>query len=166
MLKVFDHCDHIDFRQLMDVYEQWNYAYGKGKYPKLSGNLQILYAEQDFYDFLLLFFTTKNAKYFVWAPQGRYAAALRLEPYEDGLLIEALETRPDCRRKGYATDLINATISYLRAGGPYKIYSHVQKDNEASLLVHYKCGFSILSENAMYIDGTYHNDAFTLVYKF
>ena len=91
---------------------------------------------------------------------------MRLEPYEDGLLIEALETRPDCRRKGYATDLINATISYLRAGGPYKIYSHVQKDNGASLLVHYKCGFSILSENAMYIDGTYHNDAFTLVYKF
>jgi len=165
MLKVFEHCDDIDFRQLMDVYEQWNSAYGKDKYSKQSENLQILYAQQDFYDFLVSFFAVDNAKYFIWAPLGRYAAALRVEPYKEGLLVEALETRPDARRKGYATDLMNATMSYLRSGCHLKVFSHVKKDNEASLLVHYRCGFHILSESAVYIDGSRHNDAYTLVYN-
>lgn len=165
MLKVFDRYEDIDFRQLMNVYAQLNYTEGKVKYPKLFENLQILYAEQDFFDFLQSFLAIKNAKYFVWVQHGRYVAALRMEPYMDGYLLEAVETMPDVRRRGHATNLINAAISYMRDTSPGKIYSHVENDNEASLLVHHKCGFVILSEDAVYIDGTYHNNAYTLIYN-
>ena len=166
MLKVFDRYEDMDFRQLMDVYVQWNCDYGKNQYSRHSENLQMLYAEQDFYDFLISFFLNENARYFVWAPQKRYTAALRVQPYMDGLLLEALETAPDDRRKGYATDLVKATISYYSIQKPWTIYSHIRKSNKESLSVHYKCGFSVISNDAVFLDGTYHKDAYTLVYKY
>ena len=165
MLKVFSCCNDIDFRQLMDVYAQWNKENGKTLYPNLPINLQVLYAEQDFYAFLQAFFSGEYTNYFVWAPQGRYVAALRLEPYLDGLLLEALETAPDARMRGYAHDLIDAVVSFVGNSGFTKIYSHILKDNLPSLSVHYKGGFTLHSEDAVYIDGVHHKDAYTLIYN-
>jgi len=77
-------------------------------------------------------------------PSGRYVSALRLEPYRDGLLLEALETAPEQRRKGFAAALIRAVQCFLE--GKTKLYSHVDKRNLSSLKVHEKCGFRIVSE--------------------
>ena len=164
MLLVINDLEELDFRKLMDVYEQWNVENGAFLYPQESENLQLLFAEQDFYHFLREFFQVQNARYFIWQEAGRYVSALRLEPYCDGYLLEALETTPASRRNGFATLLIQAVISYMAAFGKTRIYAHVAKTNEASLLTHRKCGFAATAEDAVFIDGSYHTDHFTLLY--
>ena len=162
MLKVISSLSDIDFRQLMNVYEQTNCLTAKREYPKLSENLQILYSEQDFYGFLELFFRTKNAEYCIWLVDGVYTSAVRVEPYQDGFILEALETALPERRKGYAKVLLQNVIVYLSSKGKGKLYSHVEKTNVASLKLHQECGFCIIADEAIYIDGTYHMDSYTL----
>ena len=69
----------------------------------------------------------------------------------DGLLLEALETAPACRRHGYAAALVRAVMEVY---GEKKIYSHVSKRNTPSLRVHEKCGFRRIAEHAVYADGS------------
>ena len=165
MLRVFERYDEIDFRQLMDVYSQWNQENGANLYPKMERNVQKLYSEQDFYGFLQSFFKVRGAMYFVWIAEGRYVAALRVEPYQDGFLLEGLETLPEERRKGYASCLVCAAIKYLHGRSCDRIYSHVRKDNLPSFELHDKCGFHIYKDDAVYIDGTYCTDSYTLIYS-
>lgn len=75
-------------------------------------------AEEDFREYLSqVFFAAEGAAYFILEEAGRYVSALRLEPYEDGLLLEALETAPEERRKGYAAHLICETAAHLKKRG-------------------------------------------------
>lgn len=154
MLKIIRFLKELDFSQLMRVYEEGNRENGAEFYPHLPEGQQLIRAEQDFYAFLQEFFRGPEAFYAVWTVDGNYAAALRMEPYRDGLLLEALETAPGLRRKGYARALINETKACLRTQGHRKIYSHVNKKNEASLAVHAACGFQRTLEHAVYIDGS------------
>lgn len=152
----------LSFRGLMDIYIEGNQENGEELWPGLSTNEQVLRAEQDFYQYLREnFFTVPGAVYAVWEESGRYISALRLEPYKDGLLLEALETVPELRRQGYAEKLIRAVQA--RCGGT-KIYSHVGKWNEASLGAHKKCGFRRILSYAAYIDGSVNNRSCTMVY--
>ena len=158
MLRLARKCSELIFSNLMEVYEEGNRENGAQHWPGLFGNEQILRAEQEFYRYLEDFFRTKGAYYAVWEENGRYLSALRLEPYEDGLLLEALETRPDCRKKGHACALIQAVVEQEKQ----KIYSHVDKSNAASLRVHEKCGFRKISDHAVYLDGSASAGAVTL----
>ena len=166
MLKIIKNLDDIDFRQLMNVYEQTNCQTGRLEYPKLSENLQIIYAEQDFYAFLETFFRTQNAMYCVWQVGGIYSSVLRLEPYQDGMLIEAVETALAERQKGYAFALLKSVIAYLSMNGKGKLYAHIEKENVASLRLHQKCGFTIVADDAVYIDGIHHLDSYTLCLEY
>ena len=98
-----------------------------------------------------MFFPTDNAWYCIWDEKGHYVSALRLEPYRDGLLLEALETAPAERRKGYAGKLLQAVQARF---AQEKIYSHVSKRNIPSLRTHEVCGFRKIAENAVYADGS------------
>ena len=90
----------------------------------------------------------------VWAPEGAYQAVLRLEPYADGLLLSGLETAPGSRRRGFAKALIEAVVEKLDNDGKTIVYSHVDKQNFASLAVHASCGFERTKEYAVYSDGS------------
>lgn len=160
MLKVISSMKELDFSQLMDVYQEANQENGRFLFPDMSEGLQLLHAQQDFYAYLSqVFFKTKGAAYYVWTRDDLYVAAVRTEPYRDGLLISALETEPSHRGNGYATSLLRA----LRSEHSDKtFYSHVTKQNMASLRVHKKCGFEIVSEVAVYIDGSVSRNAYTL----
>ena len=152
----------LDFSELMAVYEEGNRENGALFHPELSEGQQILHAEQSFYQYLKeCFFATEGAVYALWVENGKYVSALRLEPYEDGLLLEALETIPSQRRKRYAQQLIRA----VQAQFPQKIYSHISKKNTASLMVHQKCGFVQILDYAKYIDGSFVRTAVTLRYR-
>ena len=80
------------------------------------------------------------------------------------MLLEALETAPELRRKGYAFSLMKESIRFLEAQGPVKVYSHVSKSNSASLAVHSACGFKRVIEHAVYIDGSVMHNSCTLKY--
>ena len=131
----------LDFSALMEVYRESNEENGVYFWPNEPAERQRLLAEQNFETYLRDdFFGTAHGRYYLWTEDGRYLAALRLEEHEDGLLLEALETRPDSRRRGHAKALISAVLGLLPPGT--RVYSHVNRRNGASLAAHRACGFS------------------------
>ena len=153
----------LSFSRLMEVYIEGNLENAEEFYPNLTEGQKLMQAEQDFYQYLNeVFFRTSDAVYAIWEEQGTYVSALRLEPYRDGLLLEALETAPPSRRQGYAEKLIRAVQKQF---SNQRIYSHVSKKNAASLRVHEKCGFRRISEYAAYIDGSVNQRACTLCWE-
>lgn len=155
MLYLAKSLQQLRFGDLMDVYTEGNL--------KKAEKTGILQAEQDFYQYLhTCFFGKYGGIYAIWVEENRYVSALRLEPYKDGLLLSALETAPQHRRKGYAGKLMAAVLAKF---APQKIYSHVCKENVASLTVHERCGFRKISDRAAYLDGSVDDKAFTLCYE-
>ena len=163
MLLIVDKLKDLSFSQLMDVYEEGNRENGEEFWPDLDPSQQMLRAEQEFYQYLQqVFFPVEQARYYIWEEKGHYVSALRLEPYRDGMLLEALETAPSQRKKGYAVLLIQAVQGVCP---DQKIYSHVSKRNSSSLRTHEKCGFQRIAENAVYADGSVTNRSCTLCWE-
>ena len=153
----------ISFGKLMDVYYEGNLENGRELFPDEPEYRQVALAEQDFYQYLQqVFFRTDGAVYLIWEEKGTYISALRLEPYRDGLLLEALETLPAMRRKGYAVHLVMEALKWV---GGRKVYSHVAKRNTASLRTHEKCGFQKLLDYAVYADGSVNDSCCTLCWS-
>ncbi len=165
MFVIANSMKELDFRQLCYVYAQSNSERGVRDYPRHSVGEQIIFAEQDFYRDLQYFLLEERAFYAIWAPEGNYVSALRMEPYLEGFLLGSLETALSARRNGYARDLINAVLSYMSKQGDKTVYSHVNKKNYASLAVHLKCGFTIWLNHANYVDGSISRNAYTLKYE-
>lgn len=166
MLKIFHSMKGLDLTQLNEIYAESIRKAGMERYASCSENLQILNAENEFYDFLLEFFAYDNACYAVWAPEGGYVAALRLEPYQDGFLLSGLETLPNARSRGYGKSLVFAVIDHLSKQGHGKIYSHVDQRNIPSLKVHRACGFKQIQSYAVFIDGSVSHKACTLCLEY
>ncbi len=161
MLWIATSMRELDFPGLMKIYIEGNQENGADLFPEEPAPRQLLLAEEGFREYLQNdFFRMPGAVYCVWQAEGAAVSALRLEPYKDGLLLEALETRPDCRRRGYGEALIRAVLAQESG----KIYSHVHKKNTASLAIHEKCGFRRISEMAAYIDGSVNDRCCTLCY--
>ncbi len=152
MLRTVTSLAKLPFGELMAVY--------------LEGNLEkgnLLQAEQDFYQYLKEgFFTQPENRYCLWAPEGTCVAALRLQRYRDGLLLEALETAPEHRRKGYAEALVRAVLESVSG---QKVYVHIVFGNKPSVFLHEKCGFRKILDHAVYVDGTYTTRAGTWLYE-
>ena len=70
-------------------------------------------------------------------------AALRLTGLDGVYYLEALETRPDQRKKGYGKALLAALCKELSRRGPVTVRDCVAKRNEASLRTHLAAGFVI-----------------------
>lgn len=150
----------LSFGKLMEIYAEGNLENGRDLWPDEPEGRQIALAEQEFYNYLQqVFFRTADALYLIWEEKGRYVSALRLERYQDGLLLEALETAPECRKRGHAAQLVQAALEYA---GDAKIYSHVGKRNIASLRTHEKCGFRKVLDHAVYADGSVNDVCCTL----
>ena len=160
MLSVIRSMAELPFGSLMEIYAESNRVRGS-RWPQEAPERQIALAEQEFYAYLRqCFFTRPGSRYFVWEEQGKPVCALRCESYADGMLLTALETAPDCRGKGYATQLLRAVLSHLEA---VKVYVHIHKDNQASLAVHLSCGFVKYRTGARMLDGSYSGDYDTYV---
>lgn len=147
MLKLTFSMAELDAEQLLDIY--------KGQEVD----------EADFLNYLRTdFFRQRDAFYALWNVGGRYVAALRIEPYADGLLLESLSTAPENRRQGYAFMLVTKVLEYLKTT-PYRVlYAHIDKKNLPSLSLHKKCGFVMFSDSAKYIDGTVTQKSCTMCY--
>ena len=166
MLKLVYGMRELNFSALMAVYAEGNAENAEEFYPREERSAGIRLAEDDFYQYLTqIFFRTNGAVYAIWEEQGIYISALRLEPYRDGLLLEALETQPDHRRKGFARNLILAVLRWLQEQGSSPVYSHIHKRNHASIQTHLACGFERISEQAVYIDGSVTDRSCTMCFK-
>ncbi len=150
MLKIVKSLKELPFSALMEVY--------------IEGNLEkgdLLTVEQDFYQYLKEgFFTQPEDCYCLWEVDGELVSALRLQGYKDGLLLEALETAPAQRRKGYAESLVRAVLEVF---SDRKIYVHIVSGNRPSISLHKKCGFFKTLDHAVYADGSVTRCAATYV---
>lgn len=165
MLSIARRMSELSFEQLMEVYREGNEENGRILAPLDSRERQLRLAEEDFRAYLLeSFFPVSGAMYTMWSVDGKYVSALRLEPYRDGLLLEALETAPGQRGRGYAASLIRSVQELLAGGGSFRLYSHVSRKNLPSLKTHRRCGFQVISDFAEYLDGTVDACAYTMRY--
>ena len=162
MLIVANRLREITFGKLMDIYQEGNLENGRERWPNETVARQLALAEEDFYNYLRqVFFKTEDAVYLIWEERGSYVSALRLEPYKDGWLLEALETAPDHRKLGHAKALMGAVLDMM---GEAIIYSHVSRRNEASLKTHFACGFAKYLDHVVYLDGSVSGRGLTLRY--
>lgn len=145
MLAVFSRISDMDFDALLDVYSQ---SLDKNNWQEVN----------TFFDDLQLFFDNENVYLMQWVQENKVMAAMRLETYRDGYLITCLETDPNFRRKGCAYKLLNAVMTQF----PGVYYSHVDKRNKPSLLLHQKLGFEIYLNHAVYVDGSVYSGSVTL----
>jgi len=162
LLTVIKSMGQLNFGALMQVYAESNRENAEERYPRETEGSGVRLAEQDFYQYLReCFFPTQGAFYAVWSRGGRYFSALRMEPYRDGFLLEALETAPEERQKGYAAELIRAVLFTMPG---QKIYSHIHKKNLASIRTHEKCGFRKILDYAVYADGSVLRNSITVIF--
>lgn len=151
MLKICNSFAELDFDGLLKVY---GYD-GTGGYADSCRLYEYLHDD---------FFRVRGAFYALWVEKGVYVSALRAEPYQDGYLIEALQTYLEEQNKGYGKRLVNAVLhaSCIPEGAP--VYAHIHKKNIASLKLHRSCGFEKKSDYAAFIDGSVCSHSLTVMY--
>lgn len=140
---------NLDTRKLMDIYSESNYENTDYFYPdETDKDAAVQEVEERFLDFLKNdFFNIKDATYWILEINDVWVSALRTCQIQEGLFyLEALETHPDHRRKGYGSILLSSVADSLKEDGPFRLCSCVSKKNIASLKTHKKSGFQIVSE--------------------
>ena len=169
MLITISHSADLDDDKLMAIYAEGNLENTDYFYPEITDKAEAVEkVEHDFCHYIKTeFFNGKN-RYYVWENEGIWVSALRLNCLKDDFyFLEALETAPAFRKKGYATQLLTAVIDALKAKGRFKICVCVGKNNIASLKTHQKCGFNIVRENAYdYLQKEVNDHCYGLEYSF
>ncbi len=161
---------NLDTRKLMDIYSESNYENTDYFYPdETDKDAAVQEVEERFLDFLKNdFFNIKDATYWILEINDVWVSALRTCQIQEGLFyLEALETRPDHRRKGYGSILLSSVADSLKEDGPFRLCSCVSKKNTASLKTHEKSGFQIVSEEGYdYLHKEADDHAFGLEYRY
>ena len=106
-----------DKRRLMDIYAESNLENTDYFYPELTDKQEaVRRVERDFLNYLeTAFLSSGENTLLIWEEQGIWVSALRLYRMREGFFyIEALETRPDFRRSGYAAKLLCETTEMLK----------------------------------------------------
>ena len=71
-----------------------------------------------------------------------WVSALRaIETMEGHWFLEAVETKPEKRKKGFGKNLLYHTIDYLKNIGMKELTCTISKNNFKSQELHRKCGF-------------------------
>ena len=148
LLRITDY-DSLDERKLMEVYSESNLENAEDFFPEEPDReAAIQKVEAGFLEFLKNeFFLQKEACYWILEEDGAWVSALRTCKIKDDLYyLEALETRPDLRGKGYGSKLLTDVVEAMKKDGPFRLCDCVSKKNTASVKTHLKCGFQIVSE--------------------
>ncbi len=149
MLRVITTYADLDGSRLMTVYAESNLENTDYFFPDMADKaMAARKVEEGFLQFLREeFFAGPSPAYYVLEEAGEWVSALRLNEVQPGLYyLEALETRPDRRRQGYAARLLREVVDHLKTKGPFRIRDCVSKGNEPSVRTHLACGFTIVSE--------------------
>ncbi len=165
MFQVFKHISDINISAFKHLYREQLLKMQRCSYPNLDDIEGALSAEQDFYYDLNSFFRMNGSFIAVWQENKRYVSALKIEKFKDGFLISGFETDPDFRNTGFGSSLLKSVLMYISDSNDLRIYSHIKKNNVASLCVHQKCGFQIHCDYAEFLDGTVSNDSYTMIYN-
>lgn len=153
----------------MSVYAEGNLENTDYFYPQIEDKSEaVKKVEADFCNYIKTEFLNGENFYYVLELNGVWVSALRLYKIENNFYyLEALETAPEYRQRGYATRLLKSVISGLQSSGSFKICDCVSKKNIASLNTHKKCGFKIVGENGYdYLQKEFDEYCYGLEYKY
>lgn len=156
------------YRMVHEIYIEASYEIAKEKYPELEDLTEAIREEEYYFveKFLGKFLSKHENTYYVLEEEGQWVCALRLTKLDGFYYMEALETAPEQRQKGYASKLIKEVIKFVKQNGETSIRSNVNKTNDASLATHKKCGFEIVEENGInYISGEQRNNVYGMLYS-
>lgn len=162
-----DKLSPTDKQKLMVVYEESNRENAEHMFTEDSTEDAIKKVYEGFFQFLDEFLDDPLNSYYIWEEQGEYISTLRLTKLPDFYYMEALETTPDYRQRGYAKKLMDAVIALPKKEGKPIIRCSVSKKNEKSLAFHRKCGFIVDQLQAVqyYADPPVENpNAFGMLY--
>ena len=139
-----------------EIYIEGCMENAREKYPDATDLTTAIQQEEDsFVCFLQDFFTLPENTYYVLEKDNMPVSAARLSKINDFYYLEALETPPKYRKKGYASELLNEMITR----------DCVSKTNTASLAAHKKCRFFIAEENGIhYPSNTVNNKTYGMRY--
>ncbi len=154
MLKIIMNARELDICKLRDVYAESLGDHTSLPENKFGGDTHILWKQEQFYSDIYAFLKDSDGFYGIWMENSNYVSAVRVERFLDGFLLSGLETAPEYRGQGYAKSLVGAVAEYLGQQGITKLYSHVSKNNCPSLSVHRACGFKIVGDGAVFLDGS------------
>jgi ribosomal protein S18 acetylase RimI-like enzyme len=170
MLTTITDYQKLNTRKLMDVYSESNYENTDYFFPEEADKkAAVQKVEEGFLNYLENdFFNLTNATYWVFEVNDVWVSALRTCKIQEGLYyLEALETHPDHRRKGYGTMLLSSVADLLKKDGPFRLCCCVSKKNIASLKTHEKSGFQIVSEKGYdYLHEETDDHDFSLEYSY
>lgn len=156
-----------EMEALMDIYSEGNRENVPFFFPELTDTDEGLRrVKESFADYIRNdFLTSPGNSYFVLEEGGRWVSALRLYALEDCYYIEALETEPGSRRKGYGSKLMGLVIEHLSRFGSFVLRDCVSKKNQASLATHKSCGFVIDTDPGKdYLDGSTNDRDYGMAY--
>jgi|GEM_PF-5410631 Sortase and related acyltransferases len=142
--------------ELLHVYTQSNEDIFRKDYAGQYGSEEASRAAlaQDYADFIAEFIAQDDRYIFAVRDSGIYVAALRIiRMSPGGWYIEALETSPEHRRKGFARCLLTQTLRCMRALSARSVVSVIGRDNIASQALHVSCGFTQTGKAAKDIEG-------------
>lgn len=158
VLKIVKNMGSFPFSKMMELYSHSNASAARERYPQETEFQGLYRVEMEFYQYLRHdFFAMEDNFYAIWLEAGIPVSAARFERWKDGYLLEALETHPDYRGKGYAVCVLQEALELISL----PVYSHVRKENKASLRVHEKCGFVISRDTAL-VNGNFDSRFVTL----
>lgn len=170
MLLRFDSFADLNTDQLMKIYIESNTENSACFFPdEKDMQKAILLCEESFIKYLKDdFYSQAGRTYWVWEENGQWISALRTYLINDDLYyIEALETRPECRKQGYGEKLLMMIIEELKAQGDFELCDCVSKENIASLKTHLKAGFLIVSDSGFdYLQNESNEHEYSMSYKF
>ena len=149
MLRKITRYEDLNTRALMDVYAESNFENTDYFYPDDADKAEaVRKVEAGFLDFLRTeFFTREGNVYWILEENALWVSACRISTVRPGLFyLEALETRPDCRKQGCAARLLTGVLEEMKRDGPFRLCDCAGKGNRASLKTHEACGFRIVSE--------------------
>lgn len=124
-----------------------------------------MYKEQAWYENLSSFFREDGGTLFFWEEQGAFVSVCRVEAARGLCILHDLETKPSARRKGYARNLLLATIDHLKNRGIDKVCVHIRRTNKPSLALHTTVGFVKVKDTARLLDGTVSSAYITMEFK-
>ena len=142
--------DDLDYAQLDQVYLESSLENASSWHPELTPEDALAKYERGHHAYLENEFFPQGGMLML-LKQEHYVCALRLYPLEaDRFYIEALETRPDARNRGYAKMLLQEMTLYLTERSCVcTVRSHVSKRNLASLRAHASAGFHAETDYVM-----------------
>lgn len=165
-LIVFENFDSVNIGEFLNVYKESSEHNSAKWYPEMSEKEALTEYENGYIGYMQNEFFDGRRKLFVLSDGHKYLSALRLiEISQNRYYLEALETAPEFRKRGYGKELILQTEKHLKSkSGEFSVFSHVAKDNTASLNTHFAAGFEITAD--YYIEnGETINDEYELTYN-